>query len=243
VIRLPDRPVAGVDGCPGGWLCVAAVRGEPLSGFIAPTIGILTQRLGRQCLVAIDMPIGLPIDDSRRAESDARAIVGPRRSSVFPVPLRVALDAGSRTDACRLQVAAHRRRKRIGVQTWSIVPKIREVDAFVRSDPATLERLVEIHPEVSFRLWKGMPLAAAKKSEAGRRIREELIDAAWPGHRARLGEELRARHPKLWAFDDLNDAFAALWSAIRVARGTAKYFPHETQAEIDGLGIPMRIVG
>jgi len=243
MIRMPERPVAGVDGCPGQWLCVHGARGTALAAFIPPSIEVLAASLPAHGLIAIDIPIGLPIDDSRRAEAAARAIVGPRRSSVFPVPLRAAIGAGSREEACRLQVDADRRRRRIGVQTWAIAPKIREVDAFVRADPARRERLVEVHPEVSFRLWNEVPLAAAKKSEAGRRMREALIDRAWPGHRERLAGELRAGHRGAWAFDDLNDAFAALWTAVRIVQGVARAFPPPPQAEFDACGLPMRILG
>ena len=240
---MPKRPVAGVDGCPGQWLCVHGARGTDLAAFMASSIEGLAARLPAHGLIAIDIPIGLPIDDSRRAEAAARAIVGPRRSSVFPAPLRAAIDAGSREEACRLQVEVDRRRRRIGVQTWAIVPKIREVDAFVRANPACLERFVEVHPEVSFRLWNGAPLAAAKKSVAGRRMREALIDRAWPGHREHLAGKLHARHRGAWAFDDLNDAFAALWTAIRIVRGVAQTFPPPPQAEFDACGLPMRILG
>ena len=243
MIRLPDRPVAGVDGCAGGWICVTAVSGRPLSAFVAPNIAALANRLPHRCLIAIDIPIGLPIDDSRRAESAARLFVGRRRSSIFPVPLRIALRANSREEACRLQVPVHRRGTRIGVQTWAIVPKIREVDDYLQADSTRLRRIIEVHPEVSFRLWNTAPLAASKKSIPGRATRESLIDRAWPGQRLRLAEYLRAQHQGQWAFDDLNDAFAALWTAVRIVRGLEQYFPPPTAAQVDALGIPMRIVG
>ncbi|MBS1994772.1 MAG: DUF429 domain-containing protein [Cyanobacteria bacterium SZAS LIN-2] len=232
-----------MDGCRRGWLCVFGVRDQPLSTLIAPSMAALVAQLPAQCLVAVDIPIGLPIADSRRAETAARAIVGPRRSSVFPVPLRAAILATDREEACRLQVARHLRRKRVGVQTWAIVPKIVEVDQFLRTTPPTDHRIVEVHPEVSFTLWYGRHLAAAKKSPDGRRLREALIDSAWPGDRERLAAELAAMHPGAWAFDDLNDAFAALWSAIRVAQSTAQSFPAEADGEVDAYGIPMRILG
>ena len=242
MIRLPDRPVAGVDGCAGGWLCVTAARGRPLSALVAPNIGALASRLSHRCLIAIDIPIGLPINDSRRAESAARLFVGRRRSSIFPVPLRVALGADSRAEACRLQVPVHRRGKRIGVQTWAIIPKIREVDDYLQADSTRLRRIFEVHPEVSFRLWNTAPLAASKTSVPGRAMRESLINQAWPGQRPRLAESLRVQHRGQWAFDDLNDAFAALWTAVRIVRGHEQYFPPPTAAEVDALGIPMRIV-
>jgi len=44
-------------------------------------------------LAAIDIPVGLPDTGSREADSVARKFIGPRASSVFPCPIRLALEA------------------------------------------------------------------------------------------------------------------------------------------------------
>lgn len=94
-----------------------------------------------------------------------------------------------------------------------------------------------MHPEVSFALWKeALPMRFNKKKPEGRRERERLIDREWPGERERLARELRGRG---YAADDLNDAFAALWSSRRIAFGEARAFPGEIQR--DSTGLPMRI--
>jgi hypothetical protein len=45
-----------------------------------------------------------------------------------------------------------------------------------------------------------------------------LIDAEWPGRWAAILDRLQGRYE----IDDLNDAFAALWTARRIANGIAR---------------------
>ena len=232
---------AGVDGCRSSWICVAKIRGKALSAFIAPSIETLVARLPDDCVIGIDIPIGLPARDSRQCEILARRLVGPRRSSVFPVPLRVALKGHTREEACDLQVPAHGRGKRIGVQTWAIMPKIIEVDAYLRADLRRANRIIEVHPEVSFCCWNGgTPLTESKKTAPGRRLRSGLIDSRWRADRQRLEQHLAKQHRGEWALDDLYDAFAVLWTATRYARGESQCLPEA--AELDSTGLTMRIV-
>jgi predicted RNase H-like nuclease len=54
-----------------------------------------------QALVtAIDIPIGLPGGRPRTVDGEARRLLGPRASSVFPAPARGTLDASSYEEAC-----------------------------------------------------------------------------------------------------------------------------------------------
>jgi predicted RNase H-like nuclease len=62
-----------------------------------------------------------------------------------------------------------------------------------------------------------------------------LIDNEWPGERERLARELGGSG---YGIDDLNDAFAALWSAKRIASGTAEVYGSQ---EIDQYGLRMEI--
>ena len=66
--------------------------------------------------------------------------------------------------------------------------------------------------------------------------RERLIDSIWNGERERmwtLVERTGCRR------DDLNDALTALWTARRIARGTARRMPWIK--EFDGRGLRMEI--
>jgi predicted RNase H-like nuclease len=71
-----------------------------------------------------------------------------------------------------------------------------------------------------------------KAKSEGRHERERLIYREWPGERERLARELRGHR---FAADDLNDAFAVLWSARRIADGSARIFPEEAQRDSEDL--------
>jgi predicted RNase H-like nuclease len=77
-----------------------------------------------------------------------------------------------------------------------------------------------------------------KTKSEGRLERERLIDRQWPGQRARLRETIRGED---FAADDLNDAFAALWSACRIEEEHARPFPGDA-TERDSRGLPMQIL-
>jgi predicted RNase H-like nuclease len=74
-----------------------------------------------------------------------------------------------------------------------------------------------------------------KTKQLGRTEREGLIDAEWPGQRSRLVAEMSALDFKQ---DDLNDAFAALWTAKRILLGTARVLGPQT---IDRNGLRMEM--
>jgi predicted RNase H-like nuclease len=123
-------------------------------------------------------------------------------------------------------------------QAFHLLPKIRQVDQYVAEDPSRQNAIVEVHPEVSFALWNGGAAIVHNKSKpVGRAERERLIDAFLPGERERLWAAVRARG---CGRDDLNDAFAALWTVRRIAAGEAFRMPEEV--ECDQCGVRMQIV-
>src|ERR1700757_312753 len=91
--------IAGLDGCKGSrWIAVTASA----EGFgtaevkIFDSAAALISGLAPLSIIAIDIPIGLPersIAGGRKADWAARAFLGPRRASVFPVPSRRAVYA------------------------------------------------------------------------------------------------------------------------------------------------------
>ena len=164
-----EGAVAGVDGCGGAWLVVrrgppgtgpaggadpAAVR--PTSAKLVAGLGPVVDELRRGLLaaVAIDMPIGLLDRHPRICEVEARRLLGPRRSSVFPSPIRAVLDAADYDEARRISRAAVDRAP--SRQAFNLVPAIRHLDHLV--EPGDQERLVEAHPELAFARLAGAPL-------------------------------------------------------------------------------------
>lgn len=232
--------VAGVDGCRRGWFRVARESGSGELAFqLLETAAELISALPVPQVLALDMPIGLPKEGPRACDGLARRLLGPRRNSVFPAPIRRALDANDREEAsCVTQRADGRR---VSCQAWNLVPKIRAVDALLRKDAAARRVIHEVHPELSFWAWNDRaPMQAAKKSREGRAERLGLAEA-W------LGPDLlaRARGDHLrrdLADDDILDAVAALWTAHRIAEGRAERLPASAQRDEDEHGLAMEIV-
>ena len=193
------------------------------------------------------MPIGLPEAGTRACDREARALLGPRRSSVFPAPLRAALLASDREQASRITQAIDGRG--VSAQAFGIHSKIYELDASLRRrrDRRAKDRGVvvrEVHPELSFREWNGgTPIAHAKRTREGHLERRRLVEA-WLG--ADVLASARAApgggvHPKKHlADDDILDAIATLWTAQRILDGRARCVPADPP--VDAVGLAMEIV-
>lgn len=242
--RAHPRAVAGVDGCRAGWLCITEA-GDSLRAFVARDISHLVQQLSAGTLIGIDIPIGLPDFDSRQCDLEARKLLGRRGVSVFPAPLRRTLECTCNDtpykDVNAEQRPHHARGKGLSQQAWRLLPKIREIDTFLRTDLSRAERIVEVHPEVSFYFWNDeTPLRGSKKSSEGRAARAQLIDATWPDQREKLLHALRTIHGRDFAEDDLCDAFAALWSMQRHRSQRSVSLP--SVPDLNSAGLPQQIL-
>ena len=132
-------------------------------------------------------------------------------------------------EACVLGERVHG--KRISIQAWGIVPKIREVDDYLT--PAAQSRIREGHPEVSFAMMNGGNAVAERKStSAGRDARLRLLEAHFPGVRDEVEKHRAFR-------SDVMDAFALLWTARRLRDGSARALP--ALDVYDSRGLAMQI--
>ncbi len=228
--------LVGIDGCGDGWVCVVE-RGESLRVLVVSALAALLDQVADDALVAIDVPIGLTDAGPRSCDVEARRLLrAPRASSVFPAPVRASLAAATYLEACDAHQQADGRR--MSRQAFAILPKIREVDLLLSRNLLLQGRVREVHPEVSFALWNGgRPMLHRKSRSAGHAEREALIDSCWPGERVRLLREVAAYRCKA---DDLNDAFAALWSVRRARDGQAVTLPASPAA--DALGLHMEMI-
>jgi predicted RNase H-like nuclease len=157
-------------------------------------------------VIGVDVPIGLPkTGERRRADMAARHLVGARRASVFFTPARAALEATTYREARTVAPST-------SAQGWALRTAILDVDR-VR-DP----RVHEVHPEVSFAVLAGEPLAFAKRTWNGHRERLELLGRAG----IEIPDHLDAG---LVAADDVLDAAVAAWTAARIARGEHMTIP------------------
>lgn len=228
----------GADGCRAGWVIAAGdvdPRGHigTVTITVAPSFAsVVTHRVDR---IVVDMPIGMPKSWSpggRLCDIEARALLGPGRgSSVFPGPPRAALDLESWDDPRRESLG-------MSLQTWLILPRIREVDALVtpeQQDPAGKVRpiILEGHPELIFAdLAGGNPVEGSKRSAEGRLRRRVLLEEAF-------GRPIPIVVPQGAEEDDLLDALACLWVAA-APRASLSAVPRGLIPR-DGRGLAMRI--
>lgn len=228
--------IGGADGCPGGWVCVErdTVTGD-IFAEVLPTTRELLERGRYLAVLTVDIPIGLTEAEPRECDLQARHLLTSKRSSsVFPAPVRAALEAASYLEACELSEAACG--KRVTKQAHAIMWRIREVDAMLRSEPELRARVREIHPEVCFYAWAGHPMQHGKRTREGRAERLELVEEHFAGAFHTIRQEIRQREA---ADDDILDAFAALWTAERIALGTAKTVPPVPLEDRFGLRMEM----
>ena len=219
--------VLGIDGCPGGWVGALVEQDEVIwhSGDFVELLALPA------AAVAVDIPIGLPAGAARRAaDVEARSALGRQRSSVFFAPPRVVLEALDQPDATRLSRAAGS--VGVSIQMFHVLGKVAEVDTALRADADAAARVVEVHPEVSFRRLARTDVLPSKRTAAGRAARLVAVRTWLPGL------ELPAPWPGRARADDCLDALACAWTAQRWSRGEADVLGDEQ----DALGVPMRIV-
>ena len=237
---LPESMVwvAGADGCKRGWFRASReTKTGELRFDVFGSASDLLRAAPSPRVLGLDIPIGLPEKGVRACDLEARALLGARKSSVFPAPIRAALRAATREDASR--ITAERDGRRVSTQAWGLYPKILAVDSLLVTSGEARARIREVHPEVCFWAWnEGESMRAAKKTQAGRRQRRQLA-ANWLGADA-LTRARRLHLARDVADDDILDAIAALWTATRIAEGRARTLP--ATPPVDSTGLRMEIV-
>lgn len=193
---------AGVDAWKGKWIAVVLCDGAFASSFTGRDFASIHERLSAAAAIGVDIPIG---DGPRGADAEARRFVGPRRSSVFSTPIRSALTAETYERA--LEVCRAETGKGLSRQSYGLRRRMLEVERIALSDA----RVIEVHPEVSFRELAGHDLLP-KRTPAGLEQRLAALET--------VGIE-----PAPPVDDDLLDAAVVAWSAARYARGEARSLP------------------
>ncbi|UJX43308.1 DUF429 domain-containing protein [Xanthobacter sp. YC-JY1] len=244
--------LAGIDGCRGGWVVARWDGGSRLDLIRVARVEALFDAPDAPAIACVDMPIGLPETGEiggRSAERAVRPLLGARQSSVFAVPARAAVMAGMGPGdekarfaaACAAALAHSSPPRKVSIQCFNLFPKIAELDELLLRRAELRDRLIECHPEVSFRIMNGAPLELAKKVKnrphpPGLDLRIGLL--------ARAGmpvDLLQARTAAALGagLDDLVDACACAVTAKRVFEGKALRFPDPP--ERDAFGLPVAI--
>ena len=223
--------VAGVDGCRAGWVRFAVEA--PLLAISVDVVDLaelLRNRPSDLACLGIDIPIGL-IDGSRACDVAARKLLGqPRGSSVFPAPCRAALSAKSHREASTTNV--QETGQGLSQQAWGIAPKIKEVDDAITPD--CQQWAFEVHPEVCFwALNQRRPMTYNKKTKKGAAERIAALRPVFPEIERHL-----VNRPTGVGADDLLDAAAAAWSALRWHRNEVESV---CTPELDEIGLAVTI--
>jgi predicted RNase H-like nuclease len=249
-----DAWLAGVDGCPGGWIAVfGRPDGEVKPPRVVKRFSEIVFADERPAIIAVDVPIGLPKqspDKGRLAERAVRPLLGDRKSSVFRIPSRRAVEASVAAEpadererffkACEIARQTSDDRKAFAKQGFYILDKVVEVDEFLRGHPAYVARVFETHPELAFVRMNGdQPLSEPKKRKGkiyrpGLELRRRLL------RRAGVPDIIAGMPPpKGAAHDDLIDALACLVTARRIHNRSARSYPDSPPR--DEHGLPMAI--
>ena len=249
-------PVAGVDGCKRGWICVSKATPQAMPVVtVFPSWAELAASLNGSAVIAVDMPIGLPDKTARGGRGPEQAIrpfLKARKSSVFSMPSRAAVYAELgpfENEAERL--ADHRRAsavasqtsdppRKISIQAFGLFAKIRELDGWMREDVSRCKRVIESHPEFAFTvLNSGEPMSRPKKIK-GRvnpdGMAERRAFLACNGFTAGF---LNQPAPRGANADDFLDACVMLLVAERHARGGA--LPYPSPCAYDSFNLPVAI--
>ena len=211
LVQLTERRravrTAGVDMAGGGWAVVVLEENRVVEAFRSESFA--EALLVEAEVVGVDIPIGIPEAGPRPADVEARRFVGARGSSVFPTPVRKVLEAPTYAEA--REVAVELTGKSVSAQSYALRHRILEVDQHASRD----ERVIEVHPEVSFSELAHRPLLSKRRTD-GLAERRALLEEA--------GIEVPESVPRL-AEPDLLDATIAAWSASRYACGEALPLP------------------
>lgn len=254
---MPDGSwqYVGVDWDSGGWIAVGYPEsGEPKAASFG-SIAEFWEEYGADAdRTVVDVPIGLcgshdepdwDADDdelSRECDDLARAVIGPRSSSVFTAPCKAAAKAAANGEPYEEVNQTNRNHTGKGLmqQAANIAPGIRRVEELIL-DHEVEDRLLEGHPEVCFRAFADVDLKFNKKTAPGMAERLQALEdtteydeGTWLELAKSLGDEGVAT-----GADDLLDALALALTA-KADGDEFQKLPEDPPKDVDGL--PMQMV-
>jgi predicted RNase H-like nuclease len=206
--------VAGLDGCRAGWVSFTVeLPSLDTSVDVVDLPELLRSRPPNLACIAIDIPIGL-LNGSRACDRAARKLLGqPRGSSVFPAPCRAVLSASCHSEAS--EINRQKTTRGLSQQAWGIAPKIKQVDDAI--SPDSQQWAVEVHKVCFWALNQHRPIKYNKKKKDGAADRIAVLRPVFPAIERHL-----ANRPTRVGADDMLDAAAAAWTALRCHRSEAK---------------------
>jgi len=236
-----DKKYIGIDGCRDGWFCVCLDDSDEWSYSVVSNASALLELVQDADSVLIDIPVGMLDGGTLERECDrtARRWLSPKRSSsVFPVPVRQTLLAADYEAA--LQINRKVSARGISLQSWFILPKIREIDELLSTHNELQGVVRECHPELCFyALNKRQAMRFNKKKDEGRQERLAVLQYFFSDCNELFERASSDYLRRQLAHDDIIDAMVC---AVTAKYGFDHYLtlPPVPQKDINGL--PMEIV-
>lgn len=212
-----DERIAGVDGCPDGWVLVTRRNQElPVAKLCKSFLEVISET--RDCKsVMVDIPMKLNEEGFRTVDVMAREMLKKigRSSSVFMTPVKEAIENQvvytSNEDYKRIcSINESHTEKKIPKQTFCLINKIREVNCV---DPLP-ENIHEFHPELVWSRFVTDKEFPSKKNQDGENRRLKILEKALNVSCEELNRIIEQAGPKSKVHrDDVIDALAGLIAA------------------------------
>lgn len=240
---IPERTITqdglyiGVDGCRAGWAVAVLDHGE-LRLEVYKSIADLVMTYPSFDALLIDMAIGLRNNPNQvRPDIAAREELGPKASSVFPIPSREAVYAKGEEEQKKANLRTLG--KSLSKQSLAIIPKIRELDEFLKNNPDYRGKILESHPEVDFARMNGSVVLSRKKEEPGPSERIHIL-TEYLNKRDLFGMYGKAKQLGCGQ-DDLIDAICLAVTAALHAHGQSEILPEKPESDETGLVMQLTV--
>jgi predicted RNase H-like nuclease len=217
--RKSAATVLGVDACRGGWVGVVLHDGRFTGAHVRPSLAEVVALVPDAAVVGVDMPLGLARSGERGTDRAAKQLLDRRRSSIFEIPPEPCWSEA--THAAASALSKRLTGKGMSIQAWGLRTKLLEANALYAADEVPLR---EVHPELAFQAMGLTFDDGSKKTWRGQRARLRVLVAAGIDVPEDLGADV-ARVPA----DDVLDAAAVAWSAVRIHAGRASCVPDPPQ--------------
>jgi predicted RNase H-like nuclease len=230
----------GVDGCSAGWFYVSMDDYNNCEYGFFTDFQYLSERFHEDCLILVDIPIGLRENREQCCDKEARTFLEkPRKSSVFRVPCRKAVYESNPEEAKRINQELTG--KSLPKQTLAILNKIKQVDELLKTSIKHRKLVREIHPEICFWSLNGRKSLQYKKSSTeGFNERLDVIRNVYGGCDELVKDALSKFKRCDVAKDDVLDALIGAVTA-RFGYNSLKTIP-DAKTLYDEMGLPMEMV-
>jgi predicted RNase H-like nuclease len=207
---------------------------------VFPDVSSLWNKYSGASVILLDIPIGLRERSSkeRLCDIEARKLLSHRRSSVFPAPCRQAIPVNKTYEEAS-DINKQMTGRRLSLQTWNIIPKIREVDILLSNDESARSRIREIHPEICFWALAGHPMKHSKKTKEGFSERMQVLGSVYTHTNDIIDHASSTYRRNKVARDDILDALVA---AVTAMVGVQRLISIPEVLEFDSQGLRMEMV-